>query len=166
MVAKDPTLSGITVGNYKLTDHPMVLGEHSGNHFKIVLRNVRPGHVTSDDITHTCISHQSMGGDREAGHMTSDDVIAVDHQTTEGICSQTGHMTSDNVATSIKTSSDVNVQDANRMTSDDIVTFLPQAIEEISDTGFINYFGPQRLGSSSTSSLVSLAILKKELVSH
>ena len=164
LVANDPTLSGIAVGNYKLTDHPVVLGEHSGNHFKIVLRNVRPGHVTSDDVTHR--SHQSMGSDGEAGHMTSDDITAVDHQTMEGIRNRTGHMTSDKVATSIKTSSDVTVQDASHMTSDDVIPFLPQAIEEIRDTGFINYFGPQRLGSSSTSSLVSLAILKKELVSH
>ena len=171
MVAKDPTLSGIAMGNYKLTDHPAVLGEHLGNHFRIILRNVRPDHVTFDDVTR--INHQRMEGDREAGHMTSDDVTAVGNKTTEGICKQTGHMTSGSVATctSIETSNDVTVQDASHMTSDDVITFLPQAIGEIRDTGFINYFGPQRLGTSSTSSaafssLVSLAILKNELVSH
>ncbi len=168
-VAKDPTLSGITVGNYKLTDHPVVLGEHSGNHFKITLRNVRACHVTSDDVT--SINHQSMEGDGEAGLMTFDDVTAVGHQATEGICKPTSHMTSDYGATSIKTSSDITIQDGSHMTSNDVVTFFPQAIEEIRDAGFINYFGPQRFGSSSTSSapfssLVSLAILKNELVSH
>jgi hypothetical protein len=113
-----------------------------------------------------------MEEDCKAGHMTSDDVTTVGNQTTaEEICKPTSCLTSDSVSTSIKTSSDVTVQDASHMTSDDVITCLPQAIEEIRDAGFINYFGPQRFGSSSAnsapfSSLVSLAILKNELVSH
>jgi hypothetical protein len=111
-----------------------------------------------------------MEEDCNAGHMTSDDVTTAGNQTEE-ICKPTSCLISDSVSTSIKTSSDVTVQDASHMTSDDVITFLPQAIEEIRDAGFINYFGPQRFGSSSAnsapfSSLVSLAILKNELVSH
>jgi hypothetical protein len=168
LVSKNPALSGIATGNYELTDHHVVLGEHSGNHFKIILRNMRAGHVKSDDVT--SIIHQSMEGDGKVGLMTSDDVTAVGHQATEGFYKPTSYMTSDYGATSIKTSSDITIQDGSHMTSNDVVTCLPQAIEEIRDAGFINYFGPQRFGSSSTSSapfssLVSFAILKNELVS-
>ena len=133
-VAKDPTLFSITMGNYELTDHQVVVGEHSGNHFKIILRNVRDGCVISDDVT------------------------AVGHQTAEDICKQT--------------SSDVPIQGTytSHMTSDDVTMFVPQAIAEIGGAGFVNYFGPQRLGMTSTcstpfSSLVSLAMLRNEHVS-
>ena len=184
MVAKDPTLSGIAMGNYELTDHHVVVGEHSGNHFKIVLRNVRADHVTSDDVT--CINCQSVGEVSEAGHMTSDDVTAVGLQTTEGNCKH-DHMiseavtntiketTSENVATTIETashmtSSDVTLQDASRMIANDVITSVPRAVEEIREAGFINYFGRQRFGTTITgtipfSSLVGLAMLRNEFVS-
>lgn len=104
MVASDPSLSGITIGNFEYADCHLAVGEHKGNHFKIILRNLRSGdHVTPDD---------------------------------------------------------------------DVMAMIPQAIDDVKEGGFINYFGPQRFGRSSCgenisicSCLVGLAILKKNYVS-
>lgn len=168
-VAKDPALSGIAVGNCELTDHPVAIGEHSGNHFKIILRNVRAGHVISDDVT--SINYQSIEGIVEPSHMTLDDVTALDHQRTERI-SEHGHMTSANTIeeTNHMTSSNVTIEAAGHMTCDDVTMTIPQAIEEIREAGFINYFGPQRfgtvnVGSAPIGSLVGLAMLKNDFVS-
>ena len=153
-MAGDPSLSGIVLGNYEHTDHHVAIGEHAGNHFKIVLRNVRGDHVTSDDVTAT--DRQTMEGIREAGHMTSDDVTTT--------IKETDHMTSD----------DVTMKDAGHMISDDVATTVPQAVEGTREAGFINYFGPQRFGSSylgtggftaPCSSLIGLAMLKNNYVS-
>ena len=68
-----------------------------------------------------------------------------------------------------------NVQSSHVTSSDDVITALiPQVMESVKDAGFINYFGPQRFGTSSygprrTTSfngcLIGLAMLKQNYVS-
>ena len=172
------------MGNYELTDHHVAIGQHSGNHFKIILRNVRTGHVISKGVTP--INHQSIEDIAEPYHMTSNDDTVLDNQRTEGISEhghmtststieEISHMTSHEIASTIETtshmtSSDVTIEAAGHMTSDDVTATVPRAIEEIREAGFINYFGPQRFGSITTgsvpiSSLVALAMLKNDFVS-
>ena len=105
-MASDLALTGINMGNYEYSNQHVVTGEHTGNNFKIVLRNMQ------------CV-----------GHVTS---------------------------------------------SDDVFSVIPRVTEGIKESGFVNYFGPQRFGSSNygpkkmisfSGCMIGLAMLKKNYVS-
>ena len=49
-VLDNPLLSQIELGNYEYTNQNIRTGEHSGNHFRIAVRNVRPLQGNSENV--------------------------------------------------------------------------------------------------------------------
>ena len=51
---------GIDIGNFEFVNHHVSLGEHMGNRFKVVLRDVKPKHVVDDFVDVVTSSLESV----------------------------------------------------------------------------------------------------------
>ena len=104
--ASDPNCYDIKLGNYEYTDRSITTGEHRGNHFRLVLRNVTKKKK---------MPLVALGEGEGEGEESLDAVVS-------------------------------------------------QAIESVRESGFINYYGPQRFGHGS-GLMVGLNMFKRNYVS-